>query len=397
MSKIKDEEQEPETDLLTTIQEYFKDFVQLKDIAAIQHEVQEMMRLLETLYKGTNRTSYMMAEIETKMIEYFDTYKMKESSEIILGNRLKVDIQKHLTQEVEDCFAKYFPTLVAQSNTGHNNNNNSKPISTHNSYTATQGQTTMHVQNFHSHQTIIKGASNHQGVNLKVSLEHFLSNQWKNGAKDKNIQYLVPILVKHVRTQLQKRIDNYFCGSADDMFLACQFIKYKSDLYHQYGQSKNFNKEAELIVKKLKDSDPSQRQNLLIYLNRLDENLNFIKIDMMIEDVIRGNKPVATKKSKLVMGKQPVAHLRQDIFQNLGNIDNRNDGKIIQVPKTNYHSVLQSRGDNYVPSILEQSKSLEQMMQSVIDSKNGVNIDNHQIFLKRNYYFSPEDPRLPKN
>lgn len=208
-------------------------------------------------------------------------------------------------------------------------------------------------------------------------------------AKERMTRELMGYIVEHVKKQIQEIIKEVYCGN--DM-LGCSFKKLKSEIYYKYGRIENFDKHIQLVIKKIKDSDPTKLENLHIHLNHLNQIFSFLNIDMIIEDIIRNNRPVATKKSELFVANSKVLTNKQDIFLNRGNIVNPTDGKNYNnIPETSHHNVYQTFGKYKHKDLFQQSHGIEKIFQSLIDTTQGINTDSKQIFLSKDYKFRNKD------
>ena len=92
---------------------------------------------------------------------------------------------------------------------------------------------------------------------------------------------------------IDKAFNEYFCGKSS---LGCSFQKIQAEMFYKYGLPENFDNRIQMIVRKMAGSDPNQLNQLRINFHRLQQNFQFMNIDMMLEDVLKHNPPVVTKK-----------------------------------------------------------------------------------------------------
>ena len=331
------------TNWLGPVQNFLKNISELKDIRMVLTSIEMLTEIVQKIYENNNRIYFLVRALKEFLQEYFKTKQDIDSlGDFFEEGGIRDDIQNKLDQ-LSETF--YFDMVT-------------KPK---------------------------------LDINFNMDLFYKRWGKWQQVSRDAIIYDFIQRLSEHVLNQIKKYLDEYYCGNA---VLGCSFTKFKGELYHRYGKPENFDHHVKLVVTKLKESDPKQLDNLNIYLNRLNQKFNFMNVDMILENTIRNNKPVTSKRSDLVIDDTKVLQTQQDIFLNRGNIVNPNDGKnYLNVPEKNYHSMFQTYGKYYNPSLSQQGNNLEKMFHAILEGKEGIQTDAKKIFLTRDYKFSNMDKK----
>lgn len=200
------------------------------------------------------------------------------------------------------------------------------------------------------------------------------------------IQKMMDIIMTQIRMKMDYYENQYVCKNK--ILCVASLEKKKNEILYNYGRLENFDNQVEMIIHKIKDSDPSDVRHLDIYLNHLNQSMHFMKIDILLEDILRNNKPVATKKSNLVVNGDHQVRIKQDVFANLGDVSNPHEyGENYLDPSgQSYHDVFRAYGQYTNESFLGQSEKIEGWLDSVLNSTATNN--NKQVFLKKKYEFS---------